>query len=122
MVVSGRTVKKEKTEEKKRDGPKEAKKEGKSSSHPVIILQAEGKCSWGGEGARQMTELELSGWQDRSFAEHQSKRYKTGTMEINYYLHSVFNCHNSQRFTERNDHSACKTSTIYKINVLYCVY
>lgn len=95
MVVSCRTVEKEKTGVKKktRDGPKEAKKVGKSSSHPVIILQAEGKCSWGGEGARQMTELVLSGWQYGPFAEHQSKRYKTGIVERNYHFHPVLSCH-----------------------------
>ena len=54
-----RTVEKVKIGEEERKGgggESTVKKRGKSSSHPVIILQAERKCSWGGEGARQMTE------------------------------------------------------------------
>lgn len=42
--------------EEERRGQQTEKQKRKSSSHPVIILQAEGKCSWRGEGARQMTE------------------------------------------------------------------
>lgn len=47
---------KERRWEEERRGEQTEKQRRKSRSHPVIILQAEGKCSWRGEGARQMTE------------------------------------------------------------------
>lgn len=57
--ASWRPVERVKIRGDERKGEKEEqteRKRGKSSSHPVIILQAKGKCSWGGEGARQMAE------------------------------------------------------------------